>query len=449
MSVFKAYDVRGKCPEEVDETLARRIGRAFADHLGNEGTIAIGHDMRDTSPGLAKAMAEGLHQGGMDTVEIGLCTSPTLYYTVGSRELQGGVMVTASHNPAGDNGFKLSREGVRPVSSNSGLKDIEAACAAPEPEPVARRGEGSRLEVVEEYIDHVLKVGVAGGEIGKLKVAFDCGNGVVGPILERLLARWPQVEAVKLYFEPDGTFPNHPANPIVSQNLEDVCRAVREQKCDLGVAFDGDGDRCVFIDEKGRRILSDLLTGLIAGKVLEQQPGAAIVYDVVSSRVVEEEVRKHGGEPVVERVGHAFIKKTMRERDAAFAGENSGHYYWRDHWYADSALIALARVLAIVSADGRPMSRIMKPLRRTAQSGERNYLVADKDGALSELQASFRSDDIDERDGVTIRMPEWWFNARKSNTEPLLRLNVEAQTEEDLAEAIRRLETILGQPVHH
>lgn len=448
MSVFKAYDVRGKCPEEVDDDLARRVGRAFADQLGNQGTVAIGHDMRPTSPGLTDALADGLQQGGMDTLLIGQCTTPTLYFVVGSRELQGGVMVTASHNPAGDNGFKLSREGVRPVSSNSGLLEIEEACRAPLPAPLAVRGRATREDVVDPYLDHVLRVGLAGGEIGKLKVAFDCGNGVVGPTLERLLARLPQVEPVKLFFEPDGTFPNHPANPIVSQNLVDVCRAVREHGCDLGVAFDGDGDRCVFVDEKGERVLSDLLTGLIARDVLRRHPGSAVVYDVVSSRVVAEEVKAAGGVPVVERVGHAFIKKTMRERDAAFAGENSGHYYWRDHWYADSALIAITRVLAIATAAGQSLSRIMKPLRRTAQSGERNYHVADKDGALRELLESFQGE-VDHRDGVTVRMEGWWFNARKSNTEPLLRLNVEAEDEGDLAEGIRRLETILGQPVNH
>ena len=449
MSVFKAYDIRGKCPEEVDEGLARRVGRALADHLGNTGCVAVGHDMRDTSPGLCAALASGLHAGGLDTFEVGQVTTPTLYFAIGSRALAGGVMVTASHNPAGDNGFKLNREGVRPISSNSGLAEIEAATKAEQPPPAARTGSGKAEDVTEAYLDHVLRVGLGGAEVKPLKIAFDCGNGVAGPTVERLLARLPQIDAVKLYFEPDGTFPNHPANPIVAANLEDLCAAVREHRCDLGVAFDGDGDRCVFVDEKGKRVLSDLMTGLIAGDVLAQHPGAAVVYDVVSSRVVAEEITAHGGQPVVERVGHAFIKKTMRERDAVFAGENSGHYYWRDHWFADSALIALCRVLGIVSRQDRPLSRIVRPLRRTAQSGERNYRVPDKDATIAELLEAFASDDVDDRDGITVRMPGWWFNARKSNTEPLLRLNVEAEDEDDLREAIRRLETILGGPDHH
>ena len=446
MSVFKAYDIRGKCPEQIDEGLARRIGRAFAEFLGNEGTIAVGHDMRDTSPGLARALEQGIHDGGMDTLHIGMVSTPTLYFVLGSRELQGGVMVTASHNPAGDNGFKLSREGVRPVGSVSGLKEIQAMVEGEVPGPREQRGKNLEMDVREAYLDHVQRL--TGGEVGPLKVAFDCGNGVVGPTLEALLKRWPKIDAVKLFMEPDGTFPNHPANPIVSSNLEDVRRAVIENGCDLGVAFDGDGDRVVFIDEKGERVLSDLMTALLAGEVLEHHKGAAIVFDLVSSRVVREEVEKHGGRPVVERVGHAFIKKTMREEDAPFAGENSGHYYWRDHWFADSALVTLGKVLRLISAKKQPVSQLMAPLRRTAQSGERNYAVEDKDAALKELIASFPGE-VDDMDGVSIRMEDWWFNARKSNTEPLLRLNVEAGSEEDLAEALRRLETILGGPVDH
>ena len=447
MAVFKAYDIRGKCPEQINEALAKKVGRAFADFLGNTGTVGLGHDMRPSSPGLAQAIAIGLHEGGVHTLEIGQVTSPTLYYAVGSRELAGGVMVTASHNPAGDNGFKLCREGVRPVGSQSGLLEVEAACNADYPAPRADRGSATCADLSEAYLDHVLKV--AGAKVGKLKVAIDCGNGVSGPTVEKLLARLPEVEAVKLYFEPDGTFPNHPANPIVSANLEDLCAAVVAEGCDLGVALDGDGDRCVFVDERGDRVLSDLTTALFAGNVLASDPGAHVVFDVVSSDVVREEVEKAGGVAVVERVGHAFIKATMRETNAAFAGENSGHYYWRDHWYADSALIAIARLLTIRSQAARPLSELMAPLRRTSQSGERNYEVADKDATLAELQAAFPSGDVSFQDGVTIRLDGWWFNARKSNTEPLLRLNIEARDDEALAEAIRRLESIVGTPSSH
>lgn len=446
MAVFKAYDIRGKCPEQINETLAKKVGRAFADFLGNAGQVAVGHDMRPSSPGLATALACGLHEGGVDTLEIGQVTSPTLYYAVGSGELAGGVMVTASHNPAGDNGFKLCREGVRPVGSQSGLNEVQASCEQEYPAPLDTRGTATKADLSEAYLDHVLKV--AGGEIGPLKVAIDCGNGVAGPTVDKFLARLPQIEAVKLFFEPDGSFPNHPANPIVSANLVDLCAAVKAEGCDLGVALDGDGDRCVFVDEKGVRVLSDLTTALFAGHVLRDDPGAHVVYDAVSSNVVKEEVEAAGGVAVQERVGHAFIKATMRKTDAAFAGENSGHYYWRNHWYADSALIAIARLFSIRSQAGS-LSELMAPLRRTAMSGERNYSVADKDAAIEELKATFVSDDVSDLDGITIRMKGWWFNARKSNTEPLLRLNVEADDPGDLEEGLRRLETILGSPSSH
>ncbi len=449
MAVFKAYDVRGKYPEQINETLARRVGRALADFLGNSGTVAIGQDMRPSSPALAEAMQEGLHAGGINTLSLGMVTSPTLYYVVGSRELAGGVMVTASHNPAGDNGFKLCREGVRPIGSNSGLMDIEAAVLAEEPAPVANPGSGETLDALSGYLDHVMAQIPAGEEIKKLKIAFDCGNGVAGPTVDAILERLPQIEPIRLFFEPDGTFPNHPANPIVASNLVDVQAAVREHACDLGVAFDGDGDRVVFIDEKGKRVLSDLMTALLVPRMLKDAPGAAVVYDLVSSKVVLEEIKAAGGKPVEERVGHAFIKATMRKHDAVFAGENSGHYYWRDHWFADSALIALVRVLSLISEEGRPLGRIVRPLRRTHQSGERNYAVENKDASLEELVDSFGDDNVNRMDGITIRMEGWWFNARKSNTEPVLRLNVEADEAGHLKEGLRRLESILGAPLDH
>jgi phosphomannomutase len=451
MAVFKAYDVRGKYPEQINETLARRVGRALADFLGNSGTVAIGQDMRPSSPALASAMQDGLHAGGVSTLSLGMVTSPTLYYVVGSRELAGGVMVTASHNPAGDNGFKLCREGVRPIGSVSGLKEIEAAVTADEPAAVAAPGTGESLDVLSDYLDHVLAQipSKEGCEIKPLKIAFDCGNGVAGPTVDALLKRLPQIEAVKLFFEPDGTFPNHPANPIVSSNLVDVQAAVREHACDLGVAFDGDGDRVVFIDEKGKRVLSDLMTALLVPRMLADAPGAAVVYDLVSSKVVLEEINAAGGKPIEERVGHAFIKATMRKHNAVFAGENSGHYYWRDHWFADSALIALVRVLSLISEEGRPLARIVRPLRRTHQSGERNYAVEDKDASLEELVESFGTDNVTRMDGITIRMDGWWFNARKSNTEPVLRLNVEADEAGHLKEGLSRLESILGAPLDH
>ncbi|MCA8924662.1 MAG: phosphomannomutase/phosphoglucomutase [Planctomycetes bacterium] len=446
MGIFKAYDVRGKCPGEIDEAFATRLGRAYADFLGNAGTVGVGYDMRESSPGLAAALRAGLHAGGVDTLCIGMCTSPTLYYLVGKRGLSGGVMVTASHNPPSDNGFKICREQVIPVGSQSGLDEIQAKVEGPQPAPVAKPGSGSETNVLEEYLDHVTRLA---GPVGGLKVAFDCGNGVAGPTLNALLARWPELEAVVLYDEPDGSFPNHPANPLVLQNLVDLQAAVKQHGCDLGVAFDGDGDRCVFVDDQGEVVLSDLITAFMAGPVLDQEPGAAIVYDLCSSQVVREEIVAHGGVPVEERVGHSFIKATMRAKNAPFAGENSGHYYFRDHWFADSALVATGKLLGLVSADGRPFSAQIAPLRRTFRSGERNFEVPDKDASLEQLVAAFSGAEVSRLDGVTIRTPNFWFNARKSNTEPLLRVNAESGSAEGLETGFAQITDLLGTPVAH
>ena len=445
MGIFKAYDVRGKCPGEIDEAFAGRLGRAYADFLGNQGRVAVGYDMRESSPGLAEALSAGLHAGGVSTVQVGMCTSPTLYYVVGSRELSGGVMVTASHNPPSDNGFKICREKVIPVGSMSGLKDIQAKVeAAEQPAPVATPGSAESIDVLQEYLDHVQKLG---GQVGKLKIAVDCGNGVAGPTAAALLERFTDVECVKLYFEPDGSFPNHPANPLVPENLVDLQKAVVEHGCALGAALDGDGDRCVFVDEQGETCLSDLTTALMAQPFLRAEPGAGVVYDLCSSKVVKEEVEKLGGVPIEEKVGHSFIKATMRAKNAAFAGENSGHYYFRDHWFADSALIALTRLLSMVSNQDQPLSALMAPLRRTHRSGEKNFRVADQDASLEALVAAFPDAEVTRLDGVTVRTPAFWFNARKSNTEPLVRVNAESDVAGDLEAGMATVIGVLGEPL--
>lgn len=448
MSIFKAYDVRGLYPKELDEETARRLGYAFGRSLGGTGTVAVGRDMRPSSTPLSEALADGLLRAGCSVLEIGLVTTPCLYFVVGKKKCKGGVMITASHNPAQYNGFKLCGEGAVPIGSESGLKELEAAVSKKEklPEGAKAGAKKSAIDPKPEYIEHLL--GLAGGKIGKLEVAFDCGNGAVGSVLPLLLAKLAQIAATRLYFEPDGTFPNHEANPLVEENLRDVKRAVKEKKCDLGVAYDGDGDRVFFIDEAGETIPADLMTALLAKRVLAKEKGAAIVYDLRSSRVVAEEVKAAGGVPVEERVGHAFIKKTMRDRSSPFAGELSGHFYWRDHFYCDSALVTTVKVLAIAS-EGKKLSELVKPLRRTSRSGEINFEVEDKDGALARLEKAFPGAEVTKLDGVTVRLKDFWFNARKSNTEPLLRLNVEASSQPVLADALRKIEGILGAPVAH
>ncbi len=459
MSVFKAYDVRGLYPRELDEDTARRLGYAFGASLGGAGIVAVGRDMRPSSVPLQAALEDGLLRAGCSVLDAGLLTTPCLYFVVGSKKTRGGVMITASHNPAEYNGFKLCGEGATPIGSESGLKELEARVRSRESLPAAPRPGASRstFDPIPSYVDHLLRL--AGGPIGKLKVAFDCGNGAVGAVLPALLARLPQIEAVRLYFEPDGTFPNHEANPLVEANLRDVKKAVNPGRsgeraappewghCALGAAYDGDGDRVFFVDEEGETIPSDLMTALLARRVLAGEPGAPIIYDLRSSRVVAEEIVAGGGQPVEERVGHAFIKKTMRERNAPFAGELSGHFYWRDHYFCDSALLTTVKVLALAS-EGRKLSDLARPLRRTSRSGEVNFEVEDKDGALARLTTAFGPVEIARLDGVTVRAKEFWFNARKSNTEPLLRLNVEAESASVLKDVMMRIEALLGAPVH-
>jgi phosphomannomutase len=445
MGIFKAYDVRGVVPTELDDAVASRLGHAFGTSVG-PGQVVVGRDMRPTSPVLGRAFADGLLAAGCSVVDIGLVTTPCLYFVVGSRGCRGGAMVTASHNPAQYNGFKLCGAGAVPIGSESGLRQLEAVVARRLPVPPAPAGAVAQVaDVHRDYVAHLLGLSAS---IGRLKVAFDCGNGAVGAILPALLERLPKVEAVRLYFEPDGTFPNHEANPLVEANLRDVKRVVREQRCDLGVAYDGDGDRVVFVDERGETIPADLMTALLARRVLARAPGASIIYDLRSSRVVAEEIRAAGGTPVEERVGHAFIKKTMRDRNAPFAGELSGHFYWRDHFFCDTALLTTVHVLAMAS-EGRLLSELIAPLRRTHRSGEINFEVEDKDGALARLETAFPGATITKLDGVTVRLADFWFNARKSNTEPLLRLNVEASSEHALAAALGRVESLLSSPVAH
>lgn len=447
MGIFKAYDVRGLYPQEFDEETARRLGFHFGRFLCGSGTVALGRDMRPSSTPLGDAVASGLRRAGCSVLDIGLVTTPCLYFAVGAKKTRGGVMVTASHNPAQYNGFKLCGEGAVPIGSESGLKQLEAEVKQSAKLPEAPAGATStRWDPKPDYLAHILRL--AGGKIGKLKVAFDVGNGAVGAILPQLLDELPQIEATRLYFEPDGTFPNHEANPLVESNLADVKKAVKANGCDLGVAYDGDGDRVFFIDENGETIPSDLMTALLATRVLAREKGAAIIYDLRSSRVVAEEVRAAGGVPVEERVGHAFIKKTMRDRNAPFAGELSGHFYWRDHFFCDTALVTTAKVLALAS-EGRKMSELMKPLRRTTRSGEVNFEVEDKDGALVLLERAFPGAEVTRLDGVTVRLKDFWFNARKSNTEPLLRLNVEAPSEAVLAQVMKKVESVIGAPSEH
>ena len=445
--VFKAYDVRGLYPSQLDERLAFAIGFHFrgileADDLARGATVVVSHDMRDSSPPLAAALTEGLRTAGLGVVQIGLATTPMNYFAIGSLGASGGIQVTASHNPAGYNGFKLSRRDAIPVSADTGIGALEELVATTTVPAAAPRAPLSQRDVTAAYREHVLSFVRARGP--RLKVAVDVANGMA--TIYRGLLEELDLELVPLYFGLDGSFPNHEANPLKVENLRDLQRAVREHGCAFGVAFDGDADRAIFVDGDGRPVGADLVTALLAGPMLERHPGAAIVYDIRSSWATREAIAAAGGRPVRERVGHSFMKATMRRLDSPFGGELAGHFYYRDNFFADSSLITVIEVLNAVRRAGRPLGALLEPYRSYHGTGEINFHVDDKEGMIRRLAAEFADARSDYLDGITVEYADWWFNVRPSNTEPLLRLVLEARTNELLAEARRRLLAILGSP---
>jgi phosphomannomutase len=428
--IFKAYDVRGVYPEELNEDIARRVGSAFAQFTGSPSLI-VARDCRTSSPSLAAAFGEGVTAVGSEVVDIGLATTDMLYFAAGRLD-RPGAMFTASHNPPRYNGIKLCREGAAPVGANSGLEEVRDLASR---EPVVRAdapGRGTTMDLVDEYIDHVLSF-VDVEKIAPLTVVADAANGMAGLVLPRIFDRLP-TKLVGLYLELDGTFPNHPADPIQPENQADLKRAVLEHGGDIGLAFDGDADRVFLVDEKAQGVSGSLVTALVAEAMLEQEAGAKVVHNLICSWVVPEVIREHGGEPIRTRVGHSFIKKVMAETGAIFGGEHSGHYYFRDHFRADSGLIAALFVLQRLSEVGLPLSELLAPYRRYEASGEINSEVAEQAAALERLAETFSEGRQDRLDGLTVEYEDWWFNARPSNTEPLLRLNVEARTKELLEE---------------
>ena len=446
--IFKAYDVRGIVPSEINEDTARQIGLAFHNVLDEEdrangNTVVVSRDMRSHSDGLAKALIEGITASGLDVLDIGVATTPMNYFGVGHTKAAGGVQVTASHNPAQYNGFKFSRHGARPVSGDHGIPLIEQKVRSGDLPAAEKPGTVTHANLFDEYERHVLSFLREPGS-RRLKVAVDAANGmgtIYRPILEKM-----GIDLIPLYFELDGTFPNHEANPLKEENLHDLMRLVKESGADLGVAFDGDADRSAFVDERGVPIGSDLMTALIGGELLSREPGRAVLYDLRSSRAVAEYIQEKGGIPVRERVGHSFMKATLRKRDGIFGGELAGHYYFRDTFHADSAILAVVEVLNVLRETGKSLSELIQPLRRYAKSPEINFEVEDKQGKMDELARRYADAQIDYLDGITFQYPDWWANVRPSNTEPYLRLVLEARTPEDLERHERELIEILGEP---
>jgi len=435
MPVFKAYDLRGRYPDEIDEAFAERLGGAIVRFLKAK-RIAVGRDVRLSAPAIAAALSRG---AGCEVVDIVMCTTPMLSFAVGHLGLDGGVMVTASHNPPQDIGFKICREGAFPLSEKTGLKEVEALMAQPAPGGSTL----TRRDVQADYRTHLRRTLK---KAPKLKIAVDTAHGAVGPHFDAVFGDLP-VDFVRLCWAPDGNFPSHEPNPLRDENIVDIQEAMRKTGADLGAAFDGDGDRCMFLGPGGVRIGSDLITVLLARAELHRHPGAAIVYDLRSSRVVPEEIRRAGGRPIRERVGHSFIKETMKKNDAVLGGELSGHYYFKEHYFADSGMMAFAKLLDLLGREGRSVSELLKPLQRTFATGEINFKVADKAALMDALKRTYNDGHQDALDGITIEYDDWWFNVRASNTEPYLRLNLEADTPALLEKKRSELYAILGKPV--
>ncbi|WP_234538248.1 phosphomannomutase/phosphoglucomutase [Streptomyces shenzhenensis] len=448
-AVVKAYDVRGLVPDQLDEELAGLFGAAFVETTG-AGAIVTGHDMRPSSPALARAFARGAAGQGADVTEIGLCSTDELYFASGALHLPG-AMFTASHNPARYNGIKLCRAGAAPIGQDTGLQAVRTLVerwASGGRPPAARRPTGSvtQRDMLADYAAHLLNL-VDVRAVRPLRIVVDAGNGMSGLTVPAVFRDVP-VEIVPLYFELDGTFPHHEANPLDPANIVDLRRVVRETRADLGLAFDGDADRCFVVDERGEAVTPSAITALIAARLLADHPGSTVLHNLITSRTVPEVVRELGGVPVRTRVGHSFIKAEMTRTGAVFGGEHSAHYYFRDFYNADTGMLAALHVVAALGSQPEPLSHLIERYQRHPASGEINTTVPDAGSALAAVRAHFTAHPgvaVDELDGLTVSTPAWWFNLRPSNTEPLLRLNVEAadtptltRTRDEVLALIRR-----------
>ena len=443
-SIFKAYDVRGKYPDQMDEDLAYRIGRAFPRVLSDlEGTpvdqlrVAVGHDMRLSAPAMAEQYARGLADEGADVLDIGMVGTEMLYWTVGSRGLDGGLMCTASHNPKSYTGAKLVKRGALALSGDSGIGELRALVAEGEPgAPADERGKVATDDVGDDFRKDALGY-IDPNAIKPMKVMLDGANGMAGEMVGPILDDFP-LDQERAYWEPDGEFPDHEPNPLIEENRRFIIDRVRETGADLGIAWDGDADRCFFIDDTGRFVDGDFLTALLAESILRKDHGAAILYDVRASRAVPDLVERAGGHPHINRVGHAFFKTRMRELGAAFGGEVSGHYYFHDFYCADSGTIPALLILELLSVEEKKLSELLEPLRsKYFISGEINSEVDDQEGKMKELEERYSDAQVSKLDGISIDYDDWHFNVRPSNTEPLLRLNLESLVSQEHMEEKR------------
>lgn len=446
MSIFKAYDIRGIYGTELTEEIAYRFGRAFVTFLKCK-KVAVGHDMRDSSPSIEAELIRGLTEQGADVTLIGMATTPMLYFAAAKFGYDAGINVTASHNPGKYNGFKLVRENAIPISGETGIYAIRDLVESGKFSESSRKGKvGERSDILEAYIKNALSF-VDSSKLKKFKLVVDTGNGMAGMVIPDLLKKIP-CEFTHMFPELDGNFPNHEANPLKTETLKWLQAEVKRKKADVGVAFDGDSDRIGFVDETGAVVPSDLFIALIAKELLLHRPGSKILYDLRSSKAVAEAVKEAGGIPIETRVGHSYIKAHMRKESAIFAGELSAHYYLKDNFYIESPYIVMLLLLKLMTETGKTFSQLISPLKKYHSSGEINFEVKDKDAATAAVKAAFKdAKRTYNLDGLSIEYPDWWLNLRPSNTEPLLRLNMEANTAKKLEEMKARVIGILGKNI--
>jgi phosphomannomutase len=441
-SIFKAYDIRGLVGTELTNEVAEAVGRGLADFLPDEGPVCVGYDMRPDSKELAANVRAGLMRQGRNVIDIGEVASDMIYFAVGSLGAAGGAMVTASHNPGDYNGIKLCAREARPVGQQTGLLDIREAVKNDDYKTAETPGTESQHDVMEDWVKHALSF-VEADKLRPFHIAVDAGNGMAGAVVPHLEGKWP-LTVEPLFFELDGTFPNHVANPLIEENNRFLIAKIKEDQLDFGVAFDGDGDRAFLIDEKGRTVAGHIMSAMLTEYFLKKNPGGKVVYDARNSRLIPELAEQTGGSAIKSRVGHSFIKQVMREHDAVFGGEFSGHYYFRDNWFADSGLIGALVAIQVVSDSGKKLSEVIEDYEAVyARSPEVNFKVDDKDAKLAEIKSAFTDGESDDFDGLTVSYPDSWFNVRPSNTEPYLRLNVEAKSRERLDELMAKLEALL------
>jgi phosphomannomutase len=441
-SIFKAYDIRGTYPDQIDDETAYAIGLGLATLLKPERAV-IGRDMRTSSDNLNNAVKKGLAEGGADIDDIGLISTDGLYFAVGKYGYDCGIMITASHNPPQYNGMKICEREAVPLSGDGKLAEVKDIILNDRFKKAAKPGSVNEKNIISDYVDHVLSF-VDISRIKPFKIVVDAGNGMAGMIVPEIFNRLP-CKLIPMYFELDGSFPNHPASPIEPENVADLKMKIKETGADLGAAFDGDADRVFLVDENGKTLGGDMATALVAKSLLKKNPGSTVLYNLICSGAVPEVINSMGGKAIRTRVGHALIKPLMKKHNAIFGGEHSGHFYFRDNWYADSGLIALLVCLELISEADMPLSRQVSIFDKYVRSGEINSQVDDIKKKLTEIERKFSDGEIDKEDGLTVEYDNWWFNVRPSNTEPLLRLNVEADNDEILRVATGRvLEVIRG-----